>query len=290
MDTNSIKEFWEKNPCGSDFVEKKEWKIFFEDYDRFKFSIEPHIIDNINKIDWKNKKVLEIGLGQGAEAQKIIEKGALYNGIDLTEESVSRLKKRFEIFNLNYESLKVMNAEKIEFEDNTFDIVFSHGVIHHSPAITDVIKEIHRVLKKGGIAIIMLYHKNSLNYQVSIKIIRRAGIFLLYVPGMSKIISKLTGEPLDRLNKHKENIKKTGLGYLNMKNFIHKSTDGPDNVFSSVFTEKDSNRMFNDFVKMKYSFHYVNFRHLPFLYILPKSARKYLESKFGWHMWIYAEK
>jgi SAM-dependent methyltransferase len=183
-----------------------------------------------------------------------------------------------------------MNAEKIEFEDNTFDIVFSHGVIHHSPAITDIIKEIYRVLKKDGNAIIMLYHKNSLNYQVSIKIIRRIGIFLLYIPGISKIISKLTGEPLDRLNKHKENIKKDGICYLNMKNFIHKSTDGPDNVFSSVFNEKDANKMFVDFTEKKYSFHYVNFRHLPFLYLLPKRARKSLESKFGWHMWIYAQK
>jgi ubiquinone/menaquinone biosynthesis C-methylase UbiE len=287
---DNIKYFWENNPCGSDFVEKNDWEIFFNDYDKFKFKLEPHIINNLNNIDWNGKKVLEIGLGQGAEAQKIIEKGAIYNGIDLTEESIFRVKKRFEINNLKFESLNVMNAENINFADNSFDIVFSHGVIHHSPQIQKTINEIFRVLKKNGLAVIMLYHKNSLNYRVSINIIRRIGIFLLYIPGMSKIICKLTGEPLERLIKHKEYMKRDGIGYLKMKNFIHKSTDGPDNAFSSVFSEKDAKKMFGKFSDIKFTIHYINFRHLPFLYILPKSIRKSLESKYGWHLWVYAGK
>jgi ubiquinone/menaquinone biosynthesis C-methylase UbiE len=288
--TENIKNFWEKNPCGSDFIEKSDWQNFFSNYDIFKFNSEPHILENLNKIDWYNKKVLEIGLGQGAEAQKIIEKGAIYSGIDLTEESISRLKKRFEIYNLKYESLEVMNAEKINYDDDSFDIVFSHGVMHHSPDIKNIIDEIYRVLKKGGNAIIMLYHRNSLNYQISIKFVRRSGIFLLYIPGISKIISKLTGEPLDRLNKHKENMKKEGICYLKMKNFIHKSTDGPDNVFSSVFTKEDAKKMFGKFTNISFSTHFVNIRHLPFLYILPKKSKKTFESKYGWHLWIYAKK
>jgi 2-polyprenyl-3-methyl-5-hydroxy-6-metoxy-1,4-benzoquinol methylase len=63
-------------------------KKFFIEYDRYKFSTEPHIVEELNKIEWKNKKVLEIGVGQGAEAQVMIEKGALYNGIDTTNESI----------------------------------------------------------------------------------------------------------------------------------------------------------------------------------------------------------
>ncbi|MBI5403300.1 MAG: class I SAM-dependent methyltransferase [Ignavibacteriae bacterium] len=288
--TSDIKDFWQKNPCGSDFIEKSDWKIFFREYDEFKYKIEPHIIDNLDSIDWKNKRVLEIGLGQGAEAQRIIERGAIYYGIDLTEESVFRVKKRFEINNLGYESVSVMNAEKIGYEDGFFDIVFSHGVIHHSPDIGIIIGEIFRVLKKNGTAIIMLYHKNSVNYRISINIIRRAGIFLLYIPGFSKIISKLTGEPVERLKKHKENIKKSGLSYLKMSNFIHKSTDGPDNIFSSVFTKNDSKKMFEEFSDIRFSVHYINLRHVPFLLILPKKIKKILESKYGWHLWIYAIK
>lgn len=285
-----IKDFWQNNPCGSDFIEKSEWEKFFKNYDDFKFKIEPHIIDNLAGIEWKNKKVLEIGLGQGAEAQKIIERGAVYYGIDLTEESVFRVKKRFELNNLKYDSVSVMNAEKIEYEDEYFDIVFSHGVIHHSPEISKIIEEIYRILKKNGKAVIMLYHRNSLNYRVSINIIRRAGIFLLYIPGFLKIISKITGEPVERLRKHKENMKKTGLSYLKMSNFIHKSTDGPDNIYSSVFTKKDAKKMFGKFSEIRFSVHYINLRHIPLLIVLPKKIKKMLEAKYGWHLWINAVK
>jgi ubiquinone/menaquinone biosynthesis C-methylase UbiE len=290
FEVNNIKDFWENNPCGSDFVEKKDWKIYFDEYDSYKFKLEPQITENLNNIDWNGKRVLEIGLGQGAEAQKIIEKGGLYNGIDLTEESVYRVRKRFGVNNLKYESLNVMNAESIEFDDSSFDIVFSHGVIHHSPRIKNIINEIHRVIKENGRVVIMLYHKNSFNYKVSINIVRRAGIFLLYIPGMPKIICKLTGEPYDRLVKHKENLKRDGVGYLKMKNFIHKSTDGPDNVFSSVFSEEDARKLFVEFSDLKFTKHYINFRHLPFLNLLPKRSKKYLESKYGWHLWVYAGK
>lgn len=74
--TEKIAEFWEKNPCGSTFIKTQfKWKDFFIEYDKFKYSVEPHILHELSKIDFNNKKVLEIGLGQGAEAQTIIEGG-----------------------------------------------------------------------------------------------------------------------------------------------------------------------------------------------------------------------
>ena len=71
-----IAEFWEINPCGSSFMKSKSTlRDFFVEYDNFKYSVEPHIPHELSKIDFNNKKVLEIGLGQGAEAQKIIGGG-----------------------------------------------------------------------------------------------------------------------------------------------------------------------------------------------------------------------
>lgn len=94
-----ITAFWENHPCGVDFIETTEWESFFKEYDKYKYSFEPHILEEIAKVDFKNKRVLEIGLGQGAETQKIIEKGAIYNGIDITNESVNRVKLRCKLFN-----------------------------------------------------------------------------------------------------------------------------------------------------------------------------------------------
>jgi ubiquinone/menaquinone biosynthesis C-methylase UbiE len=287
-----IAEFWESDPCGSSFIKSKStWRDFFIEYDNFKYSVEPHIPHELSKIDFNNKKVLEIGLGQGAEAQTIIEGGGIYNGIDLTMESIKRVKTRFDIFDLPYESLQIMNAEQLEFESNLFDVVFSHGVIHHSPRIREIIYEIYRVLKPGGLAVIMVYHRNSINYQISIKVIRRLGIFLLFFPGMVSLVSKVTHEDKERLEKHRTNLRTYGIDYLKMSNFIHKSTDGPDNVFSSVFSEKEIRMLFSRFASIEIKPHHLNERHLPILKsILSKKIKEKIANRYGWHLWIKATK
>jgi len=65
------------------------------------------------------------------------------------------------------------------FADESFDLVYSHGVLHHTPDTAKAIREIHRVLRPGGRAIVMLYHRNSYNYRVNISLLRRAGAQLL---------------------------------------------------------------------------------------------------------------
>jgi ubiquinone/menaquinone biosynthesis C-methylase UbiE len=284
---HEIAEFWRTHPCGSDFVDATEWKEFFLKYDAYKYRQEPHILEELKKIDFAGKRVLEIGLGQGAEAQRIIEAGAIYNGVDLTEESVERVKTRCGIFSLPYESIQVMNAEEMTFPDDSFDIVFTHGVIHHSPRIKLIVNEIHRVLRPGGTVVAMIYHRNSLNYHVSIRIIRRFGILIMAVPGVPFATVKLTGEKFDRLEKHRLNLKKNGLGYLKMENFIHKSTDGPDNVFSSVFSRKEASALFSKFRQVSFTCHFLNERHFPVVRsLLPRKAKRWLAARFGWHLWV----
>lgn len=281
-----IAAFWQQNPCGSHFINATTWETFFTKYDEFKYSAEPHILEELHGIDFAGKRLLEIGLGQGAEAQRVIDAGAIYNGIDITEESVRRVKLRCELFHLRYESVKLCPAEKISFPDSSFDIVFSHGVIHHSPRILDIVDEIHRVLKPGGKFVVMLYHRNSINYYLSIKIVRRVGLLLLFIPGMLRVVSKLTGEPEERVQKHKKNFAAEGLNYLRIDNFIHKSTDGPDNVFSSVYSEREARQLFSKFSNLHFRKHLLNERHLPILrHLLSKKMKRKIESRFGWHLW-----
>jgi ubiquinone/menaquinone biosynthesis C-methylase UbiE len=285
--TEDIAKFWEEHPCGDDFVQANEWQQFFLNYDRFKYAVEPHILSELRKLDLKGKRVLEIGLGQGAEAQKIIEAGAIYNGVDITQESVARVKTRCTLFSLPYESLQVMNAEPLDFPDGSFDIVFSHGVLHHSPNIKKIVAEIHRVLRPGGRVVVMLYHRNSVNYQISIRLLRRLGIFLLAVRGVPRIVARLTKEKPERLEKHVTNLKKHGIAYLRLENFIHKSTDGPDNVFSSVFSQSEAAELFSSFKELNFSKHCFNERHFPVLHnFLPASAKEKIASRYGWHLWI----
>lgn len=283
--------FWENNPCGSDFVEFKEFERFFLDYDAFRYMQLPYLLQLLDRLDLRGKKVLEIGPGQGADAQQIIERGGVYTGVDLTEESIRRLCKRFELFNLPYDNLLVQNAEELNLPSEHFDIVYSNGVLHHSPRIQKIVGQLHRCLKPGGQAVIMLYHKSSLNYHLSIRLLRRLGIFLLFIPFIDRFVSRVTGEPLGRLNKHKANLRAEGLAYLSMKRFIHKATDGPDNVYSSVWTKRDCDRLFKDFSEIRYEVCFLNERHFPVIrHLLPGGLKRKIEARWGWNLFIFARK
>ncbi|MDO8481299.1 MAG: class I SAM-dependent methyltransferase [Nanoarchaeota archaeon] len=105
------------------------------------------------------KKVLEIGVGVGTDLLQFAKHGAECYGIDLTKAGIKTTKKRFEDAKLKA-NLQVANAEKLPFKDDTFDVVYSMGVIHHVPDMKKAVSEIHRVLKPGGKAILWFYGKD----------------------------------------------------------------------------------------------------------------------------------
>jgi SAM-dependent methyltransferase len=241
---------------------------FFREYDAFRYRREAHILRALDRFQWAGKKVLEIGIGQGADAEQLIHRGARWSGLDLTQESVDRMKMRAKVHDLPIENLKVGSALDIPYGDHQFDIVFSHGVLHHIPEISQAQLEI--LLKPAGSLIMMVYAKHSLNYQVSIRIIRRLGLALLMaVPG------KLP----DIYERHRENARKVGLAnYLRLHNFVHRSTDGPDNPYSKVYTVRELER---DFPNFRIAETFKLWMHAPPL----PSRRLPGERLLGWHLW-----
>ena len=109
----------------------------------------------------KNKRVLEIGCGLGYHTECIIKRKANLISIDLAPMSVEITKRRLNIKKLNAKVLEC-DAENLPFADNYFDVVWSWGVIHHSPDTKKCSEEIERVLKKKGKLYIMLYNRNSM--------------------------------------------------------------------------------------------------------------------------------
>lgn len=105
--------------------------------------------------------MLEIGVGLGADHQRFAEAGADLFGVDLTERAVEHTARRLAAFGLASE-LRVGDAEHLAFADAYFDRVYSWGVLHHTPATRKAIDEVWRVLKPGGRASVMIYHKWSL--------------------------------------------------------------------------------------------------------------------------------
>ncbi|HLA95507.1 MAG TPA: class I SAM-dependent methyltransferase, partial [Pyrinomonadaceae bacterium] len=190
---NEIQQFWQQNPCGASLVgdmtddERREYEEFFARYDAYRYEKEPHILKNLDAIDFQGKRILEIGLGQGADSEELIKRGAIYTGFDLTEESVKRVKMRFELRSLPYQTVEQGSAVSLPFDDNSFDMVFSHGVLHHIPEIKKASAEIARVLKPDGELVAMLYAKWSLNYLLSIFFVRRLALLGLYIIGAKRV-------------------------------------------------------------------------------------------------------
>ena len=274
---NDIHDFWQSHSCGADLVgdlsadDRNEYEQFFERYDQYRYAKEPHILKNIDAIEWQGKKVLEIGLGQGSDAEQIVRRGGVYNGIDLTDESVRRVLMRFSLKELPFERIEQASALDIPFADDTFDIVYSHGVLHHIPEIKGAQVEIARVLKPDGKLIAMLYAKWSLNYLLSIFVLRRLGLAGMYALG-------LRGRGIYAA--HLKNARAIGIGkYLSMNNFINVSTDGPFNPYSKVYGPREVVEDFPDFEILA---SHKEFMHAP---PLPVSFLP-LSGVLGWHLWV----
>ena len=106
-----------------------------------------------------DKDVLEIGVGQGTHAQLLALRCKSFTGIDLTSHAVEMTLRRLKLLNIPGRVLQ-MDAEEMDFADNSFDFIWSWGVIHHSADTRRVLQEMHRVLRPGGRCTVMVYYKS----------------------------------------------------------------------------------------------------------------------------------
>lgn len=153
--------FWNEASCGEALYLNGTDPEGFASQLKRRYELEPYILDFAQFEEFRGRKVLEIGIGLGADHQKFSEVGAELYGIDLTERAVAHTRNRLACLGLE-SRLEVGDAENLAFEDESFDLVYSWGVLHHSPDTPRTISEVWRVLKRGGICKIMVYHKWSM--------------------------------------------------------------------------------------------------------------------------------
>ena len=109
------------------------------------------------------QSLLEIGCGIGIDTRSLADLGFRdVVGVDLTEAAIDLARRRAEAEGRRTLRFEVANGEQLPFADASFDVVYSFGVIHHTPSITQAIAEIRRVLRPGGRALVMIYHRHSL--------------------------------------------------------------------------------------------------------------------------------
>jgi len=173
---NKVYDFWNQTPCESQYSNQEKYsKEYFDEIEKKRYGPESEVIKFAEWPLFKGKKILEVGVGVGSDFIQFIRAGALAYGIDLTPNAIEHTKKRLEIYGLTAKDIRVGDAENISYEENTFDLVYSFGVIHHSPNTVKAFEEIVRVTKPGGLCKIMVYNRHSL-----------AGLYLWIIHGLLK--------------------------------------------------------------------------------------------------------
>ena len=153
-----VQRFWNTEPCGSRYLGTSE---DFDEHARVRYKLEPYIRDFAGFEQAAGKRVLEVGVGMGADYLEWLRAGAVASGVDLSRASLERARQRCAIAGFSSD-LNLADAENLPFPENTFDIVYSYGVMHHSPDPQQCVREARRVLKPGGRLRIMIYHHPSL--------------------------------------------------------------------------------------------------------------------------------
>ncbi|OSM02168.1 class I SAM-dependent methyltransferase [Magnetofaba australis] len=157
-DLQQVQSFWERQSCGEVYAQGQSERDFYLSETAARYALEPYIAEFAQFDDYADKTVLEIGVGMGSDHSRIAQAGpARLVGVDLTQRAIEHTGKRFAALGLQSE-LKTDNAEALSFADETFDRVYSWGVLHHSPNTPQAIAEVHRVLKPRGVARIMVYY------------------------------------------------------------------------------------------------------------------------------------
>ncbi len=278
--TQQIEAFWNENLCGKHFITANyPSPEFFAQYREFRYHKEHHLNSFIDWAGAQGKVVLEIGTGVGADATRWAAKAKSYIGIDLTDSATVATAKHLRVLNLRGTSIKA-NAENLCFSDQVFDIVYSHGVLHHVRDIAKALGEIRRVLKDDGQFILMLYSKDSFNYWIRIQ-------FLFRIRFIWELVLASVGISRNYpWSHHLANFHERGWHYFSWSQWPHHCTDGPNCDVANIYNRSEITALLQDkgfrIIRMEKT-------HFPIGGILPAIERR-LAKYLGFYQFVWAGK
>lgn len=180
------REQWSQDPCGAEYEREHELgtREFFDSIERHRYSEYAPWMPRLMEFDkFGGKRLLEIGCGMGTDLLQFARGGARCTAIDLTPRHIEIARHRFRLYDAKG-AFMISDGERLPFHSDSFDVVYSNGVLHHTPDTAGALREVHRVLRPGGVAKIMLYHRNSLNYWLEI-VLRRGLLGFEFLRGRS---------------------------------------------------------------------------------------------------------
>ena len=158
---DEVRAYWERHihdlaitshPVGS--------RGFFDDLDQYHFEKLHHLLRLVDFNGYRGKAVLEVGCGAAVDLARFAKGGAIVTGVDITYSAIELAKANFAHQRLHGE-FSVANGEQLPLDDNSYDVVYAHGVVQYTADPQRLVDECHRVLKPGGLAIFQVYNRVS---------------------------------------------------------------------------------------------------------------------------------
>ncbi len=159
---DTVREFWQAHVNNEYYTDAaRASDPYFDDIEARRYRAHYHLPELFASMDGRNQRLLEVGCGIGVDSIQLAKRGYQVTAVDLTENALS-VAERFAAHRGVTIDFRLGNAEGLDFPDQSFDAVYSFGVLHHTPDVGRSVAEVHRVLRPGGTAYVMLYHRNSL--------------------------------------------------------------------------------------------------------------------------------
>ncbi|MCA1625191.1 MAG: class I SAM-dependent methyltransferase [Acidobacteria bacterium] len=265
----SVRDYWNRRPCNiRHSTAEIGTKEYFDQVEARKYLVEPHIPAFAEFEKWRGKKILEIGCGIGTDTMNFARAGANVTAVDLSSESLNLAKKRAEVFDLSdhiefYEA----NAEKLSdfIPSQKYDLVYSFGVIHHSPHPEKIIEQIRQNFVRSGSTLkLMVYYRYS--WKVFWMLMQEKGKFWKLDEIIAKHSEAQTGCPVTY-----SYTKST------VKDLIGEDFENEENYVEHIFPYRISEYVKYEYVKEWY------------WRILPESVFRKLEKNIGWHLCVTAK-
>ena len=262
-----VRDYWDSRPCNvRHSLKDTGTKEYFDEVEARKYFVEPHIPGFAEFSRWKGKKVLEIGCGIGTDTMNFARAGADVTAVDLSSDSLEIARKRAMVFGFDNIRFYQSNAEELTsvVPMERYDLVYSFGVIHHTPHPHNVIEQIHRYMDSDSIFKIMVYHRNS--WKVF-------GIMMSYGRGAFWKLDKLVA-------RHSEAQTGCPVTYTYTKKSVEKLLKGFEIINTKVdhiFPYKIS-----DYVQYRY-------KKVWYFRLLPALVFRWMEQGWGWHLCVTAK-
>lgn len=162
---DEVQSYWNARPCNIRHSPKEVGsREYFDEVEQRKYLVEPHIPRFAEFSRWKGKKVLEVGCGIGTDTMNFARAGAQVTAVDLSDESLAVAKQRAQVFGLS-DKITFYQANAEQLSDvvpvEQYDLVYSFGVIHHTPNPGAVIEQIKKYMGPDSLFKIMVYNRMS---------------------------------------------------------------------------------------------------------------------------------